>query len=748
MTTLSSAFPENKDLNSAMIKDYRSSSRDYPSPNGDSGVIVESGNSTPCSEHSEGDGISGRNIITGKKSSSNCIPSNGPLPQNHLPVEQDLEAYQGPDAVVPTSNVITWLADQPVKIRMGEGSLAVKPISIVTAFRRTVDEFPDHPALAYKLDDQWTKISFSGYYDLVSQAAKAFIKVGLEMYHGVGIIGFNSAEWFISDLGAIFAGGLATGIYTTNSAEACQYVAHNARCNVIVVENDHQLQKILSVRNKLPYLKAIIQYRGKPKNSHTGVYSWQDFLDLGKEVSDEELNDRIKKIAPNKCCTLIYTSGTTGDPKGVMLSHDNFVWTATMAGKQGRLAPASEELISYLPLSHVAAQILDIFIPLIYAGTVYFAQPDALKGSLVETMKDVKPTIFLGVPRVWEKMQERMVSASKTQWTFQRKIAQLAKWIGHWGNMNLMNGGVVPYGWTVANLLVFHKVRSALGFDRCKFCMTAAAPIMKDTLDFFMSLDLPLMEIYGMSESTGPHTLSFPWKYRTISAGVELDGCSTKIAELDDVDDEDGEVCLNGRNIFMGYLHKEDKTKETLDDGGWLRSGDIGRKDSDGFLYITGRIKELLITAGGENISPILIEDHVKQELPCLSNCMLIGDQRKFLSMLITIKTEVEPITQEPNDNLTPVAIDWCKSLGCSFTKLSELIERKDERVTAAIQKAIDTANAKAPSRAQVIQKWTILPKDFSIPGGELGPTLKLKRNIVCAMYHETIESFYKESTL
>lgn len=656
------------------------------------------------------------------------------------------------DELLPADKL--WTADgtEAVKLRLeASGPLSEKPITVMTALRQTVEKAPNHPAIAAKRDGKWVKWTYQEYYNLIRLAAKGFMALGLERFRSVGILGFNSPEWFISDLATIFAGGFSCGIYSTNTAEACQFVAENAKCNIIVVENDTQLQKILKVRDQISSLKAIVQYKGEPSSKYQDVYSWEELLEKGKLYSDEALEERSSQMAPNLCCTLIYTSGTTGNPKGVMLSHDNLIWTARMAGVQGNVKFQYEEVVSYLPLSHVAAQVLDIFIPILYAGTVYFAQPDALRGSLGNTLKEVRPTSFLGVPRVWEKMQEKMQGIGKTQSYFKKKVAKWAKGVGLQGNLALSSGKThsrrrnpLPYGWSLANALVFTKVRAALGFDRCSMCFTAAAPIMKDTLDFFMSLNIPLLEIYGMSESSGPHTISLPWKYRTTSVGVDIDGCSTKLAKQDQ--DGNGEVCLSGRNTFMGYLNEEEKTREVFDEDGFLHSGDVGKKDDDGFIYITGRIKELLITAGGENVAPVPIEDAVKEQLPCISNCMLVGDRRKFLSILLTFKVEVDPVTSEPLDKLSSTATAWCRSVGSNATTVTEIIKTTQKPLMKAIQEAIDRANSKAISRAQIIQKWTVLQKDFSIPGGELGPTLKLKRPLVAKMYANTIDSFYANS--
>ncbi|NXG00096.1 ACBG2 ligase, partial [Sakesphorus luctuosus] len=573
------------------------------------------------------------------------------------------------------------------------------------------------------------------------------LQLGLERFHGVGILGFNSAEWFIADIGAILAGGFAVGIYTTNSPQACHYVAENCSANVIVVENQKQLQKILEIEDKLPHLKAIVQYGEEIKEKRPNLYSWGEFLELGRDVPDSQLHEVIAAQKPNQCCTLIYTSGTTGQPKGVMLSHDNLTWTAAAAGRFVQLSDAQErqeQVVSYLPLSHIAAQMSDIWSAMAFGVQVFFAQPDALKGSLVETLREVRPTAFLGVPRVWEKMEEKMKSVGMKSSAFRRKVASWAKGVGLQTNLKRMNGcSEVPMNFHLAKHLVYRKVRKALGLDRCTKCYTGAAPITRETLEFFLSLNIPVLELYGMSESSGPHTVSVPHSFRLSSCGKELTGCRTLIHNPDR--DGVGEICFSGRHIFMGYLNMEGKTKEAIDEDGWLHSGDLGKHDKDGFLFITGRIKELIITAGGENVPPVPIEDAVKSAVPIISNAMLVGDKAKFLAMLLTLKCNVDAETGEPEDDLTPEALEYCQKLGSKATKVSEVISSKDKDIYAAIQKGITAVNEGATSNAQKVQKWVLLEKDFSIFGGELGPTMKLRRPVVAQKYQAQIAELYSD---
>ncbi|NXX13544.1 ACBG2 ligase, partial [Podargus strigoides] len=571
------------------------------------------------------------------------------------------------------------------------------------------------------------------------------LQLGLERFHGVCILGFNSAEWFIADIGAILAGGFAVGIYTTNSPEACHYIAENCSANILVVENHKQLQKILEIQDKLPHLKAIVQYGEELKEKRPNLYSWSEFMDLGKDVPDTQLREIIASQKPNQCCTLIYTSGTTGTPKGVMLSHDNLTWMASVGGHFVMMTDATEKqelLVSYLPLSHVAAQMADIWSAITFGIQVFFAQPDALKGTLVDTLREVRPTMFLGVPRVWEKIEEKMKSIGSKSSTFRRKVASWAKGVGLQTNLKRMNGySDVPVNFRLARHLVYRKVRKAIGLDRCTKCYTGAAPITRETLEFFLSLNIPVLELYGMSESSGPHTVSLPHAFKLTSCGKEILGCRTLIHKPDR--DGIGEICFSGRHIFMGYLNSEDKTREAIDEDGWLHSGDLGKHDKDGFLFITGRIKELIITAGGENIPPVPIEEAVKDAVPIVSNAMLVGDKAKFLAMLLTLKCEVDLETGEPRDDLTPEAVEYCQKLGSTATKASEVISSKDKAIYAAIQKGVTAVNGRAISNAQKVQKWVLLEKDFSLFGGELGPTMKLKRAAVAQKYREQIAQFY-----
>lgn len=592
--------------------------------------------------------------------------------------------------------------------------------------------------MAAKRDGAWRNWSWKDYQDDVYLAAQSLIRIGLKPRQVVNIIGFNSPEWHIADLAAIAAGGIAAGIYTTSLPEACFYIADHSEATVVFVENEIHAKKFLALEDKLPNVLAYIQWSGTPPAGKKWM-SWIEFMEYGKPVERREVDARIDATRAGHCATLIYTSGTTGPPKAVMISHDNLTWTA--AAMVEFLDFREPQVgIGYLPLSHIAAQLVDIHIPYSNASAIWFAQPDALRGSLGTTLKEVRPTVFLGVPRVWEKIQETMVRIGQNGSGLQKTISGWAKGIGLAAAYAEQRGEPMPWGWTMASF-IFNKVKVGLGLDRCKYMATSAAPISLDTLDYFNSLNVPLMEVYGMSECTGPQTVNKPGARKTGSVGRPMDGTELRLMNPDDAGN--GEICFSGRHIFMGYMKNDAGTAETIDKDGYLHSGDIGRYDSEGFLNITGRLKELIITAGGENVPPVLLEDEVKHEIGAvISNIQVIGDKRKFLTALVTLRCKPIAAAVEGDypfsDELVP---EIAGLTGSAARTVGEA--KNDEAIRKYIDAGIARANGRAASNAQRIGKFTVLERDFSIAGNELTPTLKLKRRIVADKYQAEIEQMY-----
>uniref|UniRef100_A0A667G995 Long-chain-fatty-acid--CoA ligase ACSBG1 n=1 Tax=Lynx canadensis TaxID=61383 RepID=A0A667G995_LYNCA len=639
----------------------------------------------------------------------------------------------------------TTRADGRVHLRV-HTTCPQPPYTVHQMFHESLDKYRDLRALGFKRQGVWEHISYSQYYLLARRTAKGFLKLGLERATAWPSLASTPRSGSSRRWATVFAGGIVTGIYTTSSPEACQYIAHDCRANIIVVDTQKQLEKILKIWKNLPHLKAVVTYREAPARKMARVYTMDEVMGLGDELPEETLDAVISAQQPNQCCVLIYTSGTTGSPKGVMLSQDNITWTARHCSRAGGVQAAEvqqEVVVSYLPLSHVAAQMYDLWIGIQWGAHICFAEPDALQGSLANTLREVEPTSHLGVPRVWEKIMERIREVGAGSGFIRRQMLLWAMSVTLEQNVTCPSSDLKSFKARLADYLVLAKVRQALGFARCQKHFYGAAPLTTETQQFFLALNIHLYGGYGLSETSGPHCISSLSNYRPGSSGKAVPGCLVKLVNEDA--EGVGEICLWGRNIFMGYLNMEDKTTEAIDAEGWLHTGDTGRLDEDGFLFVTGRLKEIIITAGGENVPPVPIEDAVKMELPIVSNAMLIGDQRKFLSMLLTLKCTLDPDACHPTDHLTEQAVEFCRRVGSSATTMSEIVGRRDEAVYRAIEEGIQRVNRKAAAQPYHIQKWAILQKDFSVAGGELGPTLKLRRFTVLDKYKDVIDSFYQE---
>jgi long-subunit acyl-CoA synthetase (AMP-forming) len=399
-----------------------------------------------------------------------------------------------------------------------------------------------------------------------------------------------------------------------------------------------------------------------------------------------------------------------------MITHDNATWTARQAVASTGARP-KDELISYLPLSHIAEQVVSLFVPLTVGCTTWFAES---LDQLGDNLREVRPTLFVGVPRVWEKIQAKMVAAGSQNSGLKKKIAAWARQKGLANGYARQEGKPAPAFFNLAHKLVFSKVHERLGLDRCRLFISTAAPISLDTLEFFMSLDIPITEVYGMSECTGPGTVSLPepFQYRTGWAGPALPGTEIAVSEV-------GEVLMRGRHVFKGYFKNDEATRETIDADGWLHSGDVGMIDDKGFLKITDRMKELIITAGGENVPPQVLEGKYKA-IPVLNQVVIVGDRRKHMAALFT---------------LDPVKVEATAAQAGS--KAGNSVEAAAcPQFKAYLQAQVDQINTTLP-RAWGIKKFVILPEELSIEGGELTPTMKLKRRVVNTKYAEEIESMY-----
>mmetsp|Transcript_16952 Transcript_16952/g.12122 ORF Transcript_16952/g.12122 Transcript_16952/m.12122 type:complete len:673 (-) Transcript_16952:161-2179(-) len=658
-----------------------------------------------------------------------------------------------------------WVTEphQEIEVHLTQqGFGAIQPRTVAQVLVDTVGKHGNNRALCLKrpvngkVPNDWQVWTWNDFYRDARAFAKTLIHLGAQPYQIVNILGFNSPEWMLSLIGSILAGCIGAGIYTTNLPEACHYISEHSKALVVVLENNKQLAKYATMANRLPDLKAIVIWEEDPDASLAEkcgkpVYTWNQFLALGREISDGVLDDRQLLPRPGNCASLIYTSGTTGPPKAAMISHDNVTWTARNICAHYMNLTHTERVVSYLPLSHIAAQLIDIFCMMDLGGAVYFAQPDALKGSLTVTLKEVRPTFFFGVPRVWEKIEEKMVQIGRSNTGIKKALADWAKGLGKEKSRNFQFGGnkSLPFGFGCANSLILTKVKEALGLDQAKGCFTAAAPIAAETLWYFASLDIPVFEVFGQSECTGPHTVSSHGNWKIGYCGRPIRGSVSKIVP------ENGELCYKGRHIFMGYMYMVEETRNTIDAEGFLHSGDVAEFDENdqtepgfskpsGFMKITGRIKELLITAGGENVPPVLLENNIKSILPAVANVMVVGDRRKYLAALVSLKTDVDLETMLPTDKLAADSLHVARTqLNSSITTYSAA--KEDNVWFEYVNEGIKKANKMTASNAQVIQKWRWLPEDFSEKAGDLTPTLKLKRKVVTQKYEALIDSIYAE---
>jgi long-subunit acyl-CoA synthetase (AMP-forming) len=586
------------------------------------------------------------------------------------------------------------------------------PETIMSVLERTARENGSRPAMRVKDGGTWKVTTWQEYRDQAWLAARGFVRLGLAPGQGVAIMGFNRPEWFLADIAAIAAGGIPAGIYTTNTPDQCQYIADHAEAAVAVLENAQYLEVFRQIRDRLPHLKAIVLMTGSV--TEEGVYSWQQLLEQGAQVPESELRARIDAQKPEDLCTLIYTSGTTGPPKAVMLSHHNVTWTARRV-VDAYSVNSQDDLISYLPLSHIAEQVVSLHSPMAVGGCSWFAESIEKLG---ENLREVRPHFFFAVPRVWEKMQAAIQAAGAQNTGLKKKIATWARGVGLAGGRAEQEGRPKPIFYPLAQQLVFSKVRAKLGLDRARVCATSTAPISVETLELFSSLGVPIMEVYGMSECTGPSTFSLPDRYHYGKVGRAIKGTEVVTAG-------DGEVLMRGPHIFLGYFKHEEATREALDSDGWLHSGDIGEIDAEGFLKITDRKKELIITSGGKNIAPAIIEGKLRQ-IQAVSQAVVIGDRRNYLVALVTL---------DPTR-----AADQAKAAGSPAREPAALATCPVFR--QYLEKQIEGVNTTL-ARYEQVKKFVILPRELSIDDGELTPTMKLKRRVVNEKFAGEIEKLY-----
>ncbi|MFO7563297.1 MAG: long-chain fatty acid--CoA ligase [Enhygromyxa sp.] len=571
---------------------------------------------------------------------------------------------------------------------------------------------PTSPAYYVRERGDWRPTSYGDYAAEVERAARALISLGFAPGSNVAVLGFNRPEWAITVLAGMAAGGAAAGIYTTCSPPEVQYIVDHAEAPIVVVEDHGQWEKLLAELERLPKLRHVVLMKGAPGVDHELVMTWEEFMARADETPKSVIDERVAALEPEQLATLIYTSGTTGPPKGVMLSHHNIAWTASHAAETNKIGPQDTSL-SYLPLAHIAEQTFTIFVPVTTGSQVYFAESIE---KVPDNLKEVQPSVFFGVPRIWEKFHAGINAKLGQASPLKAKLVGWARRVGAAAAEQRSRGGQ-PSGlaYTLASKLIFSKLKPAIGLGNARVCVSGAAPIAREVLEFFASLDVIVLEVYGQSEDSGPTSFNLPDRFRFGSVGPVFPGVEVEIAE-------DGEILVRGPNVFLGYYKDEAATAETLIDG-WLHSGDLGEL-RDGFLYITGRKKEIIITAGGKNVAPKNIEAALKNHA-LVNEAVVIGDRRKYLSALLTLDPDHSPA--------------WARQRSIDPAKLHASAELKQD-----LEAYIEEMN-KQFARVEQIKKFTVLPRNLSQEEGELTPTLKVKRKRVHENFAAEIEAMYAD---
>ncbi len=592
-------------------------------------------------------------------------------------------------------------------------------------FRHVVRERGDRVAMREKELGIWRGISWREYGEQARRVGLGLVALGLKPKDVVSIIADNGPEWLYTDLGVMSVGGIPNGIYTTDSARQVEYIVNDSGTRFFFAENEEQLDKILEVRAKCPELVKIFVYdlEGLHAFRDEQVMPFEALLELGAQYDREHPDafDRMVEIArPEDLAILVYTSGTTGPPKGAMLSHRNILFQLAYADFITPLHEGDQQL-SFLPLCHIAERTFTVFNPLHTGSTVNFAESI---DTVPENIREVAPALFFAVPRIWEKFYSGVALRMRD-----------ATWLGRFAYERAIRIGLrvaerriagrrpslpLRLAFGVADFLVLDNVKRSIGLHRARGAATGAAPIAPDLIRWYLALGINMLEVYGQTENTGLATAMPPDRIKLGTVGVARPDTEVRLSP-------EGEILLQGPHVFMGYYGKPEKTAETIVDG-WLHTGDVGTMDGEGFVRITDRMKDIIITAGGKNVTPSEIENQLKFS-PFISDAVVIGDRRKFLSCLVMIDHEtVAQFAQERNVPFSNFA-----SL-CRASEVQELIWGEIERVNKQL------------ARVETIKKFRLIEQLLTAEDEELTPTMKLKRALVNVKYKELIDGMYERS--
>jgi long-chain acyl-CoA synthetase len=576
---------------------------------------------------------------------------------------------------------------------------------------RAAEIYGDRVAVRYKEGDQWVSRTFVEVADTVRPLAFGLVELGVAKGDRVSILGNTRPEWTYFDFAALSIGATVVPIYQTNSPEECRYVLDNSDAKVVVVEDAEQLEKVRQVRDQLPQLQHVVLMSGTAEDA----ISMDDLAAKGAGQDAAAWEALYSAVTPNDICTFIYTSGTTGPPKGCIISHGNY---RAMLDMVNEVSVIEDEDVAYLylPLAHSFALLIQ-FGTFDLGTTLAYWERDPLK--ILPNLAELKPTYFPSVPRIFEKIYTAATSGMEKEGGLKKAIFDWSIKTG--AKMREVErsgrkpGFLLSRSYAFADKQVLSKIRNLFG-GRIRLAVSGAAPINPEILRFFDAAGVLVLEGWGMTETSTAATISTPEDFKVGAIGKPFPGCEVKIAD-------DGEILVKGPNVFQGYHKNPGATRETIVDG-WLHTGDIGEIDSDGFIRITGRKKDIIITAGGKNITPANLEAEIKQH-PLVSQCVVVGDRRPYLVALVTLDPEE--------------AVKWAQEHNLPEDP-AQLAANPD--VKAEIEAHVEKINQNF-ARVEQVKKIAILPYDLSQESGELTPTLKVKRAVVAQKHEDAIEQLY-----
>jgi long-chain acyl-CoA synthetase len=597
-----------------------------------------------------------------------------------------------------------------------------EPKTVPELFRARVSQWADRVAMNEKKLGLWQKITWREYGEKARCVALALASMGLKHGDRTTIMSQDNPEWLFADMGNMCAGGISAGVYPTDSPQQVQYILNHCGAKFHFVEDEEQLDKLLQVRDNIPSLVKVIVFdmEGLRYFKDDQVMSFHELLDVGNKIYEQNtqwFDKLLTRARPEDCAIIIYTSGTTGPPKGAMMAHHCALKAASIAR---RVMPLNknDEVLCFLPLCHIAERAISSLGPLQQGYVVSFAESPE---TVPDNIREVSPTVFCSVPRIWEKFYSNLMLTIQDATRFQQWTFNLALSVGYKMSAYRQNCTAPPWHlsalFQALNWSVLRNVKKTVGLDRVRICVSGAAPISKDLLNFYHALGIDMREGYGQTESMGTATLHRQNGNKFGTVGPPLPEIEIKIAE-------DGEILIKSPTIFMGYFNEPVKTAETVKDG-WLYTGDVGRIDEDGHVIITDRKKDIIITAGGKNITPSEIENELKFN-PYINDAVVIGDGRKYLTALIMI--DDENVMKYAQDNRIP------------FTTYKSLTQQAE--IIQLIDREIRKAN-KNVARVETIKKFRLIDIQLTTDDDEITPTGKLKRKFVNEKFKDVIESMY-----